>query len=142
MSKILAYFVLNIQIMKKIVALILMIFSLTLSSVFADVFDEVQEAFKTSEPKQISAFFDTSIDFKIGDNSSTYSKNQAEMVLRDFYDKTKPQNFTIVHKGASNRGTRYCLANVDTEKGKYRFYIYIKESGSSFLITELNFEKI
>ena len=113
----------------------------SISLVRADVFDDITQTFRTMDSRNIANHFDTSIELKIDENSNTYSKIQAEMVLKNFFDQIKPNQFTLIHKGAGNRGTTYAIGNVETEKGKYRFYIYFKDIPGNFIIQQLNIEK-
>jgi hypothetical protein len=110
-------------------------------SVFADTFDEVAVAIKNANVKEVSRFFNTSVELTVLDNEGVYSKSQAEVILRNFFTQNPPVNVTINHRGSSAQGSKYAIATYECQKGKYRAYIFMKDSGSGMTIQELRFEK-
>lgn len=135
---------LNLHEMKKVLKCLTLTLPLILMAfvVFAqaDIFDKIASVLKTGNSKDIAAFFDTSVELKTLDKTSVYSKNQAEMVLKDFFDKNPVRNFTIIHRGTSAKGARYAIGNLETAKGTFRTYLYVKETGGNLTIQQLNIE--
>jgi hypothetical protein len=109
--------------------------------VFADTFDDVAAAIKNANAKEVAHFFNSSVELTILDNEGVYSKQQAEVILRDFFAQNPPKSVTISHRGSSAQGSKYAIAAYECQKGKYRAYIFMKESGSGMMIQELRFEK-
>jgi hypothetical protein len=107
----------------------------------ADIFDEIAIALKSGNASEVSKYFDTSIELRTLGKSNVYSKNQAEMVLKDFFDNNQPKNFTVIHRGASAKGARYAIGNLETAKGTYRTYLYIKDVSGKLYIQELSIEQ-
>lgn len=124
--------------MKKVLTygLFLLLFSLTS---FASV-DEVLSAIKRGNASQLSKYFDNTIDITLTDKSNTYSKSQAELVLKDFFANNVVTSFEVVHKG-DNTGSQYITGTLETKNGGYRTTIYIKQKGDKQLLQELRFEK-
>ena len=110
-------------------------------SVYADTFDDVALAIKNSNTKDISKFFNSTVELTILDNEGVYSKPQAEVILKNFFAQNPPMSVTINHRGSSAQGSKYAIANYEYQKGKYRVYIFMKESPTGILIQELRFEK-
>ncbi len=110
-------------------------------NVFADVFDDIAVAIKAGDAKTVAQYFDTSVSLKTIDKSNVYSRNQAEIVLKDFFDKNAPKNFTIIHRGASTKGAYYAIGSLETSKGSFRTYLYIKEVGGKKFIQEFSIEQ-
>jgi len=73
----------------------------SLSVVAQDVFTVFPAALKSGNITAISKNFDKRIDITIDDNSDNYSKDQAEVILKDFLSKFSTRDFTIIHKGSS-----------------------------------------
>ena len=107
----------------------------------ADIFDDIAIAIKAGNSKEISRYFSERVEMKVGDNEDIYSKAQAEMILKDFFDKNSPVNFVIKHKGASQKGLSYVIGMLQTSTGSYRAMIRFKQVGNQLLIQELRFEK-
>ena len=69
-----------------------------------------------------------------------YSQIQAKLILKTFFLKNKPSNFTVVHNGDSKNSSHYSIGNLETSKGTYRTYILYKEIDKKITILELKIE--
>src|SRR5688572_7963582 len=74
-----------------------------------DVIAQVREAIKAGSAKELSKFLNENVDVMIDDKLETYSKAQAEFVLRDFFKIHPASDFNIIHKGASKGGQPYAI---------------------------------
>ncbi len=124
--------------MKKFLKYGLVLFLFFLSS-FVSV-DEVVSAIKNGNASQLSKYFDNTVEITVTDKSNTYSKSQAELVLKDFFNNNIVKNFDIVHKG-DNTGAQFIIGTLNTKNGEYRTTIYMKKNGDRQLLQELRFEK-
>jgi len=116
----------------------------TYTSVFAQsgVLNSITSAMKAGDVGGVTKFMDNVVDITMNNNQSTYSKTQAEMVLRDFFNKNAPKGFNIEHTGNSADQTSfYSIGYLVTNGGKYRIYIFLKLKDSSYVLQELKFEK-
>ncbi|RYD79038.1 MAG: DUF4783 domain-containing protein [Sphingobacteriales bacterium] len=107
----------------------------------ADIFDDVAVAIRSGNASAVSKYFATSLELKTVDKSNVYSKNQAELVLKDFFSGHAPRSFTVIHRGSSAKGARYAIGSMETAQGSFRVYLYITEVGGQLFIQELSFEK-
>ncbi len=106
-----------------------------------DAYDDISNAIRTGNSKQLSAYIGTNIDLTIGSQEAVYSKVQAEQILRNFFNNNTPQSFTLLHKGASKEGTMYVIGSLVTKAGKtFRTSFYFKQSNKVDLLKELRFE--
>ena len=120
-----------------IVSLIMVtaLYSFTLSAGI----DDVIAAMKTGNASQVAKFFDASVEISMPDKSNSYSKSQAELVLKDFFATNMVKSFDIIHKG-ENSGSQYCIGTLVTKGGNYRTTIYMKQKGDQQVLQELRFE--
>ncbi|MGN6530643.1 MAG: DUF4783 domain-containing protein [Ginsengibacter sp.] len=124
--------------MKKYV-LFLCIF-IVLSSFITISFTEIINALKSGDASQVSKYFDSTIEMTLSETSKSYSKNQAQLVLRQFFSNNPVKDFKIVHE-SENAGSQYCIGNLITINGVYRATIYMKQKGDKQLVQEMRFEK-
>ena len=101
--------------------------------------DEVISALKTGNAAQIAKYFDNTVEITLPDKSNSYSKSQAEMILKDFFSINNVKDFVIIHKG-ENAGSQYCIGTLVTKNASYRTTIFMKQKGPNLLIQELRFE--
>ena len=97
-------------------------------------------AFKSGDAEGIANYFDTSVDLSIPGDEGVYSSIQAKLVLKTFFLKNKPTDFTVVHNGDSKNNSHYSICNLTTQKGTYRVYILYKEVAKKVTILELKID--
>ena len=105
------------------------------------VFENIGKAFRDGDASQLAVNFASSFDIILPGNEGTFSKQQAEMILKDFFSKNKPKGFMINHQGTSNDGSRYAIGTYRALNQSYRAYILLKSIGNKFLISQLQLEK-
>lgn len=98
-------------------------------------------AMKAGSSKELIKFCNKTVEIKIDGKSSNYSKNQAEVILKDFFSKNPSKGFTYIHQGASPEGLKYTIGKYSHEKGAYRVVMFIKKIDDIYLIDTLNFSK-
>ena len=101
--------------------------------------DEVVAAMRSGNSTLIAKYFDDLVDISMPDKSNTYSKNQAELVLKDFFTNNPVKKFEIIHKG-ENAGSQFCIGTLYTKNGSFRTTIFMKQKGGGQLLQELRFE--
>lgn len=106
-----------------------------------DVINNVERAIKAGSSKELSRFFNQTVDITLNGDISSYSKMQAEYVLKDFFKRNPPENFEIVHNGSSKGGLKYAIGKYSCKKGLYRVWMRIKEFNGKMLVYEMNFVK-
>ena len=72
---------------------------------------------------------------------NTYSKAQAEFVLRDFFKKYPVTDFSISHTGSSKSGLQYAIGTYKSNANQLTVLIRVKQSGNTHLIHEISFVK-
>lgn len=108
----------------------------------ADIITEVKEAIKIGSSKEIVKYMNSTIDITIDGNMDSYSRTQAEFVLKDFFKKNPPSSFTIVHQGASKGGSPYATGQYSSSnQNVYLVWVRIKKIKEKFLIHEMSFIK-
>jgi len=88
----------------------------------------------------LTKFFNNSIDLTIPGSEGTYSKVQAEQILKSFFAKYPPVSFTINHKGNSNDGSLYAIGTYKTKSQSFRTYYLSKPIDGQMMIHQLKFE--
>ncbi|NVO03349.1 MAG: DUF4783 domain-containing protein [Bacteroidetes bacterium] len=105
-----------------------------------EISNDIAIAIKSGNSKELAKFFNTSIDLKVPSNDETFSKAQAELIMKDFFQKNPPKSFTINHQGSSNDGSKYSIGTYVSSTGSFRTYFLLKKVGNSFFIQQLQFE--
>lgn len=107
----------------------------------ADIINDVKEAIKIGASKELSRFLNKNIDLTINGKMDTYSKTQAEHVLKDFFKNNPPSSFIIVHQGASKGGSPYATGQYMSGNKTFLVWVRIKKVADKYLIHEMSFIK-
>jgi hypothetical protein len=137
--------------MKSILGLAILTFSLVLVSFRpatfsfrpeytpAYTFDEIAVAIRSGNANELSRYLDNRVDICLPEKSDSYSKIQAEMIIRDFFSTNVVQNFLVKNKG-SNGASGFCVGVLQTRNGDYRTTLFMKQKGDRQLLQELRFQ--
>lgn len=118
---------------------------LALASLFLLSFQEAKSqsqvlaALKTGNAVQMSKSFDSRVDISLPGKSDNYSRNQAEMVLKEFFSQNPVKAFVVKHQGENN-GSQFWIGSLQTKNGNFRTKLYMKPKGESLVVQELAFQ--
>jgi hypothetical protein len=101
---------------------------------------EIAAAIRSGDAAKLAAYFDNTVDITLPELEGTYSKSQAEMILRDFFTKNAPSSYVIDHEGSSDNGSIYMIGIYKSSSSSYRVYILIKKITGTFYIQQLQFD--
>ncbi len=101
--------------------------------------EEVISALKTGNASQMAKYFDSRVDISLPDKSDNYSRNQGEMILRNFFATNGVKNFVVKHTGENN-GSQFCIGSLQTKNGNFRTKLYMKQKGDQQVVQEVAFQ--
>jgi hypothetical protein len=113
----------------------------SLLSAQADIFSPMKDALKAGSAKEMVKHLNQSVDINLEGEINTYSKAQAEFVLRDFFKKYPVSDFTIEHTGSSKNGLQYAIGTYKSNKDQFTVLIRVKQTANVYLINEISFGK-
>ncbi len=103
-------------------------------------FEDVVSAIKQGDAGSLSRHLDNTVEINISGRSNSYSKAQAEIILKDFFSKNQVKSFELLHQGEAGGGSRYGIGNMTTTGGHYRTSFFLQKKGSTLVLNELRFE--
>ena len=128
--------------MKSVLTSFLVIAMVTMSS-FAQpgTIDEVIGALRTGDADGLSKYFDDNVELTLPVKSDSYSKAQAQVILKDFFVNNGVKGFELKHKGDSPGG-HYCIGTLQTISGSFRAHVFMKAKGNKEVVKEIRFTSI
>lgn len=105
-------------------------------------FQKINDAFKKADLTTLSIYFDANLEVSIFDKDDSYSKAAAIQLLNTFFEKEKPTNATLMHKGSNGNGVFYAISNMTTREKTYRIYVYFQQKNNTHLIQEIRIDNI
>ena len=106
-----------------------------------DVIGQVKETIKAGSAKELSRYLHSSVDVTLEGNVQSYSKTQAEFVLRDFFKQHPPNEVNIIHQGSSKGGQPFAILQYKSGTETFRLFMKIKSNGNSQLLDDIRFTK-
>jgi len=106
-----------------------------------DTTDNISDALNAGSAKELIKYFSDVTELKINDQGANYSKIQAEAILKEFFQKNIPEEFTYIHKGSSPEGLKYNIGQFTTKTSRYRVVILLKNVKGTYVIDTINFNK-
>jgi hypothetical protein len=104
--------------------------------------EEVVNAIRLNRVSDMVRYFDNFVPITINNNQSIYSHNQAELVLRDFFDKNNPRDFVVTDNGSPSGAAKFVIGYFTTPSGvKYNVYILLKLKDNNFYLQEIRLNK-
>jgi hypothetical protein len=127
--------------MKRIFGLAVLSISIVLVS-FRPTYtlDQITAAIRVGNAGELSRYLDSRVDISLPEKSDSYSKIQAEMIIRDFFSTNGVQNFTVRHRDHNGSGSEFCVGVLQTHNGDYRTTLFLKQKGDRQFLQEIRFQ--
>ena len=106
-----------------------------------DVINEVKETIKAGSAKELSRYLHNNVDVTLEGSVQSYSKAQAEFVLRDFFKQHPPNEVNIIHQGKSKAGQPFAILQYKSGADTFRLFMKIKSNGNSQLLDDIRFTR-
>lgn len=116
--------------MIQLFSLLISVFLLTLN---------INEGFQKANASTISSYFDTTVELAIENTQASYSKAQAEQILKRFFEKHQVSSYKKIHEGKKS-DTVFVVGELLTKNGKYRTYYVLKDKNGTQRIQQLRIE--
>lgn len=104
--------------------------------------DEVISALRSGNAGQLSAYFDDNVELTFPDKSDSYSKAQAQLIVKDFFGNNGVKGFELKHKGDAPGGGHFCIGTLQTNSGNFRTNVFMKMKGGREVVREIRFQSI
>lgn len=133
----------TIKVMKSTVLMILLsVWVLPLAvQAQSEVMNDIRAAIKSGSSKELSQYLNSEVELYFYGEMSSYSRTQAEYVLKDFFKENPPRNFIYKHQGSSKDGQLYAIGEYTYDNGTYSILLRIKEFNGELKIFKVDFIK-
>lgn len=89
----------------------------------------IQQAILSGNAEALASYFYSTIDLTIPEVQGSYSKAQAEFLMKNFFSKHPAKSFSIINEGISgSEKSRFAIGTYTSTKGdSFRVYYLTKE---------------
>jgi hypothetical protein len=109
-----------------------------------DVFSGAKLALKSGNSRDLARHFNNNIELIVESENVEFDKvsnTQAELILKNFFQKNPAKDFNYVHQGSSPEGAQYSTGTYQAQNGKYLVYIVLKQFGGKYMIDRIDFRR-
>lgn len=106
----------------------------------AGLVDDIAAAIRSGNSKDLAKFFGTTVEIILPGSDGTFSKAQAEMIMKDFFAKSAPVSFVINQKSNSAGGAQFIIGTYKNKSEKLNVYILLKPVSNQLMIQQMHFE--
>ena len=103
--------------------------------------DAVIGALGSGNATELSNYFEESVELTLPAQSDSYSKAQAVLILKDFFNNNGVKSFDVKHKGDGGGG-QFCVGTLQTRSGNFRTTVFMKVKNSREVVKEIRFQSI
>jgi hypothetical protein len=101
----------------------------------------VSAALNGTTVESMVKYFDNVLDITINNEQSTYSKAQAEMVIKSFCSKNSIKPFLSTQGGLRNENSFFIIGVVKgAGRNRYKVFLYFKQKGKANVLQQMKFE--
>lgn len=125
--------------MNKKIILLFTTLLITGFTVYAQIPDEIASSIREGNSAKLSKYFNQNVELLVLEYECSCSKSQAQQVVNDFFVKSPPTKFTIIHQGGKG-DSNYAIGSLETQNGKFRVYFLIKTINQVSFIHQLRIE--
>jgi len=118
--------------MKYFLCVVACVLGLTSFTTISGNVSEIIEALKGNNATQVSKYFDNAVDIKLPgkDEVKSVSKNQATLILKNFYSEQNVKGFDLTSKREMG-GTGYLTGKLKAPDRSYNITLMLKTNGST-----------
>lgn len=104
--------------------------------------EDIVYLLRNNKIEDMTRLFDNFVPVSINNNASNYSRNQAGLVVKDFFDKNPIRDFNVMDSGTPGPNSKSMIATFRSNSGKYTLYLSIKQKdGNNYVIKEIKISK-
>ena len=103
--------------------------------------DDVINALRSGNAAQLSRFVENNIELSLPAKTDNYSRQQAVVILQDFFSNNGVKDFDVKHKG-DNGGNKFCIGTLMTKSGNYRTTFFLTERNGKQYLKEIRFQQM
>lgn len=101
---------------------------LSFSFTIKDLNDDVTNALKQGNTAALVKYFPDKVSIKVLTQEDLLSKAQAQTLIEDFFSKHKVKSYQTSHTSIVNSNQQFITGSLDTNNGKFRISILVREN--------------
>ena len=102
--------------------------------------ESISAAIKAGNSRELAKYFGPTVEIILPGSEGAFSKAQAEMIMKDFFNRSAPTSFVVNQKGNSAGGAQFVIGTYKNKNEILNVYILLKPVSNQLLIQQMHFE--
>lgn len=121
--------------------LALLLISMVSAHAQTDLSKHVKETISVGNINALTNHFTENVDISIDGVDAIYSRSQAAMILKKFFENNAVVEYSSEHEGAASSSNQYYIGKMTCKSGKYRVTYFVTSAQNGQKIKQFNIEK-
>ncbi len=105
-----------------------------------EISDKIADAIRAGDASRLASSFAPTIHLSVPGKKGDFSKTQAEVIMRDFFNQYPPTSFSVNSEGKTSGTNYYTLGVYTSGSVQFKTYYVIQKSDSDITLHILKFE--
>lgn len=127
--------------MRVVLTALVCLLSLRLAAQANDPLALLETDLQTPNAVQLAKWFNDDVEVGIDGEKASYPRDQAEIVVNDYFRKHPGKGFTILHSASENANMKYMVGRYLANDGPVKVYVLMSKENGRFQISMLDFSK-
>jgi hypothetical protein len=106
----------------------------------AGIVEDIAASIRAGNSKDLSKYFGPTVEIILPGSDGTFSKAQAEMIIKAFFAKSAPVSFIVNQNRNSAGGAQFIIGTYKSKTEKLNVYIFLKPVSNQLMIQQIHFE--
>jgi len=105
--------------------------------------EDMVSAIKLNRIQDVEKYMQSFVTISINNAQSVYSRNQAQVVLHDFFDKNDAKDMMVMDSGTPSTSSAFVIGSYDAPGSgtKYTVYVLMKTKDGRYYLQEIRINK-
>lgn len=103
--------------------------------------DDVINALRNGNATELAKHVDDNLEISLPSKTDNYSRQQAVVILQDFFSTSGVKGFEPKHRG-DNGGSQFCIGTLVTRSGNFRTTFFMTEKNGRQYVKEIRFQNM
>ncbi|MBQ0024199.1 MAG: DUF4783 domain-containing protein [Bacteroidales bacterium] len=105
-----------------------------------DVFTPIGKYIQAGDYESLSAWFADNLELEILGSANSCTRNQAKLIMKNFFIKYTPKKFTVIHKSGKSP-MKYAVGTLSAGGENFRVILFVKSTPEKNYLEQIKVEK-
>lgn len=105
-----------------------------------DMFAPISKYMQSGDYESLSAWFADNLELEILGSVNNCTRNQAKLIMKNFFTKYTPKRFNIIHK-SGKAPMKYAVGSLSAGGEEFRVILFVKSTSENSYIEQIKINR-